>query len=97
MGAAREATAIAGPDEWQPTPESRVREQPEAGATFNDSVAEVRRRYGIGAADFIDRLAILIRRRLGLGPLSPGAAIVAGLTGSGVRLLAAILAAALFG
>ncbi|HEX6302461.1 MAG TPA: hypothetical protein VF148_18580 [Acidimicrobiia bacterium] len=58
---------------------------------------EIRRLYGSDIAALYPRLADLIRRRLGGPPISVGVSVLAGLTGSGIRLGFALLATALFG
>jgi hypothetical protein len=65
--------------------------------SFDASVEETRRAWGSSSGDFIARLGVLIRRRLRLAPTGPGAAMVAGLTGTTIRLLTAVLATVLFG
>jgi hypothetical protein len=66
------------------------------GEAFDAWVEDIRSWFTSGTRDLLPRLQELIRRRLGVAPLSPGAAMLAGLTGAGVRLLAALLATALF-
>jgi len=66
------------------------------GAASDAYVEDIRRVYG-SSFDLLPRLEELIRRRLGLDPQSPGAVMVAGLTGPGIRLLVALLATVLFG
>jgi hypothetical protein len=79
-----------------PTPHARSEEQPGRGGEFDTSVEEIRRLFGSNLA-ILPRLEDLIRRRLGLAPLSPGAAAYAGLTGIGIRLALALSATALVG
>jgi hypothetical protein len=66
------------------------------GEAFDAWVEDIRSWFTSGTRDLLPRLQELIRRRLGVAPLSPGAAMLAGLTGAGVRLLAALLATAVF-
>jgi hypothetical protein len=66
------------------------------GEAFDAWVEDIRSWFTSGTRDLLPRLQELIRRRLGVAPLSSGAAMLAGLTGAGVRLLAALLATAVF-
>ncbi|MDF1595195.1 MAG: hypothetical protein P1T08_03730 [Acidimicrobiia bacterium] len=79
--------------------EARHEEPTGRSESFEACVEDIRRWYGGGGdvVDLVSGLAGLIRRRLGVAPQSPGAAMVAVLTGSGIRLLPALLAAVLFG
>jgi len=60
-------------------------------------VTEIRRRYGSDVTIASLRLEDRIRRLFGLAPLSPGAALLGGMTGIGIRLSAALLVTALAG
>jgi hypothetical protein len=60
-------------------------------------VEEIRRRYGSDVTSVSLRLEDRIGRRLGLAPLSAGAAVFAGLTGVVIRLAAALLVTGLAG
>jgi hypothetical protein len=75
------------------TPEDPTR-QDEA---IQAGVEEIRRRYGSNVTSVSLRLEDRIGRRLGLAPLSPGAAVFAGLTGVVIRLAAALLVTGLAG
>ncbi len=81
------------PPSFEPGPE----EPAGRGEAFDDCVEDLRRWIGSGTGDLLPRLQDVIRRRFGVPPLSPAAAMLAGLTGSGIRLSAALLAATLFG
>lgn len=94
---AAEAGTTPEPGPSRPPFEPRPEEPPERTEAFDACVEDVRRWFGSNTADFFLRLADLIRRRLGVAPMSPGATMLAGLTGSGIRLLVALLAAVLFG
>jgi hypothetical protein len=77
---------------FEPRPEEPVGRS----AAFDACVEDIRWVYG-SSFDLLPRLEELIRRRLGVAPQSPGAVMVAGLTGPGIRLLVALLATVLFG
>jgi hypothetical protein len=77
--------------------EPRPEEPPGRSVAFDACVDDIRRWYGSSGGDFIPRLADLIRRRLGVTPPSSGAAMLAALTGLGIRLSVALLATVLFG
>ncbi|NNC41155.1 MAG: hypothetical protein HKN95_10725 [Acidimicrobiia bacterium] len=79
-----------------PSVEPRPEEPVGRSAAFDALVEDIRRVYG-SSFDLLPRLEELIRRRLGVAPQSPGAVIMAGLTGPGIRLLVAFLATVLFG
>jgi hypothetical protein len=81
------------PPPFEPGPEEPVGR----GEAFDACVEDLRRWIGSSTGDLLSRLQDVIRWRLGVPPLGPGAAMLAGLTGSGIRLLAALLAAVLFG
>ena len=94
---AAEAGTTPEPVPSLPLLEARPEEPTGRSESFEACVKNIRRWYASSAGDPIYRLMDLIRRRLGVAPQSPGAAMLAGLTGSGVRLLVALLAAVLFG
>ena len=72
-------------------------EEPAGHSDERDALgAEIRRLYG-SSSDLLRRLEALIRRRLGVAPLSPGAPILAAVTGAGIRLSVAMVATLLFG
>ncbi|HEX6302462.1 MAG TPA: hypothetical protein VF148_18585 [Acidimicrobiia bacterium] len=64
---------------------------------FDACVDDIRRRYGSDIPIPFSRTEDLIRRRLGLAPLTVGAAVLSGLVGVGIRLAVALLATALIG
>ncbi|HSL26073.1 MAG TPA: hypothetical protein VLA54_07290 [Acidimicrobiia bacterium] len=66
-------------------------------AEFDACVEDIRRRYGSDIPFPIRHLEDLIRRRLGVAPLSGAAAALAGLLGIGIRLGVALLATVLVG
>jgi hypothetical protein len=81
-----------------PTPvEPRPDEPDGRGASFDAQVEKLRREYFGTGGVFLPGLQKRIRRRLRLAPMGPGATLVAGLTGSGIRLLVALFVTALFG
>ncbi len=96
--AAADTSVTPESDSSQPPSEVRPEKPTGRSESFESCIEDIRRWYGGGAVvDFVSPLADLIRRRLGVAPQSPRAVIVAGLTGSGIRLLVALLAAVLFG
>ena len=94
------ADAGTTPEPGLPLPPFEFRPEKPTGRSesFEACVEDIRRWHGGGVVDDpVHGLADLIRRRLGVAPQSPGAAMVAVLTSSGIRLLVALLAAVLFG
>ena len=78
-------------------PRRNVREPDRRSAAVEAGVEEFRRWYGSDVTFLFPRLEDRLRRRLGLAPLSAGAEVLAGLTGVGIRLSAALLVTALAG
>ncbi len=95
------AAANAGmePGRSRPPVETRPEEPAGRSESFEACVEDIRRWYGGGGAvvELVPGLADLLRRRLGVAPQSSGATMVAVLTGSGIRLLPALLATVLVG
>lgn len=87
----------AEPHSWRIPADPQTDEPTRRSESFEAWVEDIRRWYGATAVDAVSQLAELIRRRLGVAPLSPGAVMLAGLTAAGIRLAAALLATALFG
>jgi hypothetical protein len=75
--------------------EPRPEEPDGRSGTFDARVEDLRRLF-FGGGGLIPGLENLIRR-LGLAPMSPGASMLAGLLGSGIRLVVALLVTVLFG
>ncbi len=89
----------------RPTPASvpdsgRVEPRPGApdghSAAFDAHVEDLRRLF-FGGGGLLPGLDSLIQRRLRLAPMSPGATLLAGLMGFGIRLLGALVATVLVG
>ncbi len=85
-----------------PGPSSRAAEARPEEATGSDEqfdacVEEIRRLLGSNTFLVLPRLEDLIRRRLGMTPMSAGSAALAGVVGVGIRLALALVAAALAG
>ncbi len=67
------------------------------GESFDALVEEIRQRYGSNADQLFPHLEDVIRRRLGFASQEPAAAGLAALTGSTVRLIAALVPTAVLG
>jgi hypothetical protein len=90
-----DTTGKAGPS--LPLIEDR-RDQPTGRSeAFDGYVEDIRKRLASDILFLFPRLEDQIRRRLGVAPLSAGAAALAGLTGFGIRLALVLLATALVG
>jgi len=70
---------------------------PERTEAFDALVEDLRRRFFFGSDSLYPVRENLIYRRLGVAPMSPGAMLLTGLMGSGIKLSVALLATALFG
>ena len=77
--------------------EARRDEPTGRSEAFDAYVEDIRKRLGSDIPLLFPRLEDQIRRRLGVAPLSAGAAALAGLTGFGIRLALALFATALVG
>lgn len=86
-----------GTDTAPSLPLIEVRPEHSAGrsATFDGCVEDLRRRMGSNLPILFTRLEDLLRRRLGVAPLSPAAVALTGLVAVGSRLALALLATAL--
>ena len=82
---------------WPLPVELQSVEPRERTAAFDACVEEIRRRYGSDIPYFFPHMEDLIRRRLGVAPLSSAAAALAGLLGIGIRLTVALLTTVLVG
>jgi hypothetical protein len=80
-----------------PQPGSHQTESQAGCEAFDAGVEEIRRRYGSSEPFLFARLEDLIRRRLGLASRSAGSAVLAGLTGVGIRLGVVLAITALVG
>jgi len=85
------------PEPSPPPPEVRPEEPTGRSADFDACLEELRTAYVSGPQEPLYSLQDRIRRRLGLAPVSAGAAALLGLTGVGIRLAVVFLATALAG
>ena len=85
--------ALRVPDASQSTPE----ESNGRSEAFDARAEEVRRLLGSTARSLFSPLVDVIRRRIGLAPVSSGALALAGSLGVGIRLALAVLVTALVG
>ncbi|MDH5372184.1 MAG: hypothetical protein OEX97_04485 [Acidimicrobiia bacterium] len=94
---AADAGTTPKPGSSQPPFEAGPEDPTERTEAFDGYVADIRTRLSSDIPFLFPRLEDLIRRRLGLAPLSAGAAALAGLVGVGIRLALALVATALVG
>ena len=94
---AADADTTPKPGPSLPLLEARLEEPTGRSAGFDACVEDIRKLYGSNICFLFPRLEDLIRRRLRVAPLSAGAFALGWLSGSGIRLLFALVASVVAG